>query len=229
MIRSAGGGTSYGEVNLDGGATAGGAARGAADPFGSGARRGGDGVRRRTPRARRAAPAMHTKLASTEAKHRSKAPMRMLGGLLVVAVAGGSLAFVPSVGPYGAYWIGDRLNASKHQLLLETSIAAARRETWGAIRFRKRDALSKRSMPRHKSAKRVRSFNTYLAFHRVHAGASLRRRPGGPRPRAGATHRARGRDRCPLPRLRPSRAQRRRGAAGSRACRRREPREEPTA
>jgi tetratricopeptide (TPR) repeat protein len=110
------------------------------------------------------APApMRANLSGLEPKRRSKAPMRVLGGLLVVAVAGGSLAFVPSVGPFGAYWIDDQLNASEHRRLLESSIAAARKDMGRDSFPEARRALDAFERAKN-SAKRVRAFNTYLAF-----------------------------------------------------------------
>jgi tetratricopeptide (TPR) repeat protein len=164
VMRSGGGGTSYGEVNLDGGSASGSVPL--EEPIRSPAARGEEDMEFGAvpqEKSELAPAAMHTKLVSPEPKRRSKAPMRILLGLLVVAVAGGSLAFVPSVGPYGTYWIGDRLNATEHQRLLETSIAAARRDF-------ARDSFpeAKRAFDAfdgaHRSARRVQAFNTYLAF-----------------------------------------------------------------
>jgi predicted Zn finger-like uncharacterized protein len=165
VIRSAGGGTNYGEVNLDG-ESAGATVPLEEPPVRSSGRRAAEDMEfGAVPQERvdLAPAAMHTKLASLEPKRRSKAPLRILGGLLVVAVAGGSLAFVPSVGPYGAYWIGDRLNAAEHRRLLDASIAAARRDM-GRDSFPEARRGFDAFEAAHKSAKRVRSFNTYLAF-----------------------------------------------------------------
>jgi predicted Zn finger-like uncharacterized protein len=171
VIRSTGGGTSYGEVNLDGGPS-GASVPLEEPPIRSSAARGPAASRPEEDmefgavpqeRAELAPAPMHTKLVSLEPKRRSKAPMRALAGLLVVAVAGGSLAFVPSVGPYGAYWIDDQLNASAHQRLLESSIAAARKDMGRDSFPEARRALDGFETAK-KSAKRVRAFNTYLAF-----------------------------------------------------------------
>jgi cellulose synthase operon protein C len=171
VIRSTGGGTNYGEVNLDG-ETAGGSVPLEEPPVRSANVRGDAPARGEEDmefgavpqeRADASPAAMHTKLATLEPKRRSKAPARVLGGLLVVAVAGGSLAFVPSVGPYGAYWIGDRLNAGEHQRLLDASVASARRDMARDSYPDARRAFETFDSARQ-SAKRVRAFNTYLAF-----------------------------------------------------------------
>jgi cellulose synthase operon protein C len=165
VIRSTGGGISYGEVNLDGGA-AGSSVPLEEPPIRSAAARGEEDMEfGAVPQERidLAPSAMHTKLTSLEPTRRSRAPVRILGGLLVVAVAGGSLAFVPSVGPYGAYWIGDRVNASEHQRLLEASIGAARKEM-GRDSFPEARRAFETFEAAKNNAKRVRAFNTYLAF-----------------------------------------------------------------
>jgi tetratricopeptide (TPR) repeat protein len=164
VTRAAGGGTNYGEVSL--GESAGASVHLEEPPIRSAAARGEEDMEfGAVPQERAELPpaAMHTKLVAHEPKRRSKAPLRILLGLLVVAVAGGSLAFVPSVGPYGAYWIGDRLNASEHQRLLEASIATARRDM-GSDSYPEAKRAFDAFDAAHRSAKRVRAFNTYLAF-----------------------------------------------------------------
>lgn len=165
VTRASGGGISYGEVNLDGGA--------------------GDEVPLEDPRrahdedmefgglpeergpaplpgpAAVAIPPAH-QLSPVPAR-RSRWPLRVFGALLVLAVGGGSLAFVPEVGPYGVYWIGDRLNAADHQRLLDASAADARRsfglDTWPEAKSGVERLVSARA-----GAKRMPAFAAYAAF-----------------------------------------------------------------
>jgi tetratricopeptide (TPR) repeat protein len=164
ITRSAGGGTSYGEVNLDGG--------------------GGDGVEVEAPivrsvaprpdedmefgavpqeNARPAATALTGGMPAVTPKHRPRWPLRVFGGLLVVAVAGGSLSFVPALGPYGAYWISDKIHAGEHARLLAESAASARK-AFGKDGFPEvRTALDELDRAQAQ-AKRVEPLATYLAF-----------------------------------------------------------------
>jgi predicted Zn finger-like uncharacterized protein len=166
VTRAGGGGISYGEVNLDGG--------------------GADEVpledARRAPREEdmefgglpeergpapaagaAAAPLPPAPVVSPTPARRSRWPLRVFGGLLVIAVAGGSLAFVPEVGPYGIYWIGDRVNAAEHERLLSASAADARRsfglDTWPDAKAGVERLVSARA-----GAKRMHAFAAYAAF-----------------------------------------------------------------
>jgi len=40
------------------------------------------------------------------------------GAILALGVIGGSLALVDSIGPFGAHYIGDRINAEKYDASL---------------------------------------------------------------------------------------------------------------
>lgn len=57
----------------------------------------------------------------------SRATRVSLAAVLVLAVGGGALALVPSVGPYGAYFIIDTLKADEYAKSLEGDIASARK------------------------------------------------------------------------------------------------------
>ena len=164
VTRSGGGGTSYGEVNLDGGP-------------GSGVDVEAPIIRSVTPRAdedmefgalqqegpKAAATALQTGMPNIQQRHRSRWPLRIFGGLLLVAVAGGSLSFVPALGPYGAYWISDRIHAGEHARQLAESAAAARK-AFGKDGFldaqRALDDLDRAQA----QAKRVEPLAAYLAF-----------------------------------------------------------------
>ncbi len=55
----------------------------------------------------------------------SNATKGIVAGALVLAVAGGALAVLPNVGPYGAYWILDTVQAGSHEAALNGEIKAA--------------------------------------------------------------------------------------------------------
>ena len=163
VVRSGGGGTSYGEVNLDG--------------DGSGVEVEAPLVRSVAPRpeedmefgavpqgrAKAAASVLQPGMPTIGARHRSRWPLRIFGGLLFVAVAGGSLSFVPALGPYGAYWISDRLHASEYARLLTDSSAGARRALGRDVFPESRRALMDLAEA-HVRAKRLESLSAYLAF-----------------------------------------------------------------
>jgi tetratricopeptide (TPR) repeat protein len=164
ITRSSGGGTSYGEVNLDGGG-------------GSGVDVDAPLIRSLAPRPdedmefgavpqegpKAAATALQPGMPAIQARQRPRWPLRVFGGLLLVAVAGGSLSFVPALGPYGSYWISDRLHAGEHARLLADSAAAARK-AFGQDGFpdaqRALDELERAQA----QAKRVEPLAAYLAF-----------------------------------------------------------------
>jgi tetratricopeptide (TPR) repeat protein len=165
VTRASGGGTSYGEVNLDGAGDDEGPLEGPSRvPHDEDMEFGGLPEERgpalpHAPAAMATAPARFSPVPT----RRSRWPLRVFGALLVVAVGGGSLAFVPEVGPYGIYWIGDRLNAADHQRLLDASAADARRsfglDTWPAAKSGVERLVSARA-----GAKRMHAFAAYAAF-----------------------------------------------------------------
>jgi tetratricopeptide (TPR) repeat protein len=169
VVRSTGGGTSYGEVNLDGG---GGSGLDMEAPLtGSVAPRVDEDMefgalpqeRHEAPAATAAAKAMGQGMPAVTPKHRARWPLRVFGGLLVVAVAGGSLSFVPALGPYGAYWISDRLHAGQHARLLDESIADTRRAFGRDVFPDARRALASLEAA-SAGAKRFEPLAAYLAF-----------------------------------------------------------------
>lgn len=131
--QTGGGGTDYGEVSLDAGggfgadvaldgpAPAGTAPVGAADDMEFGA------VPQEAPpgsnvaQARIGAPG--AKLAPQKPKGRLG--LKILVGTFVVGLGGAALALVPSVGPFGAFFVMDHLNAEQyHQLVASTAKSA---------------------------------------------------------------------------------------------------------
>ena len=78
-------------------------------------------------------------------------------------VGGAALTLVPDVGPFGAYWISDRLNADQHA----RKLAAAAKEARSALgRDTARDAAeaSKIAERAQQSAKRVPGLKAHAAF-----------------------------------------------------------------
>jgi tetratricopeptide (TPR) repeat protein len=164
VVRAQGGGTSYGEVNLDGGVSSSvaidePAIRSTSPPreedmeFGA--------VPQQPPA--QTAQVSKAVMPSRPPVRRKRWPVRVFGGLLVVAVGGGSLAFVPDAGPYGAYFISDKLNANKHARLLADSQSKARRElgrdVWPSAERAFSDLDAARS-----SAKRYHALSAYVAL-----------------------------------------------------------------
>ena len=164
ITRSGGGGTSYGEVNLDGGG--GGGVDVDAPIIRSVAPRSDEDMEfGAVPQenARPAATVLSGGMPAVTPKHRARWPLRVFGGLLFVAVAGGSLSFVPALGPYGAYWISDKLHAGEHARLLADSAASAR-QAFGKDGFPEvRTALDDLDRAQAQ-AKRVEPLAAYLAF-----------------------------------------------------------------
>jgi cellulose synthase operon protein C len=163
ITRAEGGGTSYGEVNLDGG---GGAEVPLDAPIRSPAANASEEMEFGAVPAQAPAPAAAaapTRMPSHAPKRRSRWPLRVFGGLLVLAVGGGSLSFVPGAGPYGAYWISDRVNAGKHAALLADAQTRARkafgRDLWPDAVVAVQDLEVARA-----GAKRYRPFAAYGAF-----------------------------------------------------------------
>jgi cellulose synthase operon protein C len=162
ITRAEGGGTSYGEVNLDGG---GGDEVPIDAPIRSPAAAPGEDMEFGALPAPPAAKAAATAPVKPEPAPRAqkRGPVLVFAGLLVVAVGGGSLSFVPGAGPYGAYWISDRLNADQHARLLadaqERSRKAFARDLWPNAVVAVQDLEDARAQ-----AKRYRPFAAYAAF-----------------------------------------------------------------
>jgi tetratricopeptide (TPR) repeat protein len=164
ITRAEGGGISYGEVNLDGGG-------GMEVPLDAPIRSAVSGPDAVDIAAVPAQPgAQGSRVASTAerapnqaAPARRRWPLRVFAALLVAAVGGGSLAFVPSVGPYGAYWISDRLNAGQHAKLLAEAQARSRK-AFGRDLYPDAVAAVKELESARASAKRYRPFAAYTAF-----------------------------------------------------------------
>jgi hypothetical protein len=160
LVRQQGGGTSYGEVNLD----AGSALPIEDQPIRSTAPpRDEDmefGALPQEPAA--AAAATASVMPSHAPKRRRRWPVRLFAGLLAVAVGGGALSFVPAAGPYGVYFISDWLNASKHEKLLAETQILARREL-GKDLWQNAERLEADLERVRAGAKRLHALSAYVA------------------------------------------------------------------
>ena len=129
VTRASGGGTSYGEVNLEGAAGSElpiereGPAR-VSKPPGEESMEFGAIPQEAAPQALRPVPAQVKLPPPTVRKGYG---VRVFAALFVVAVGGASLALVPDVGPFGAYWISDKLKADEYARLLDRTASEARR------------------------------------------------------------------------------------------------------
>jgi cellulose synthase operon protein C len=129
--KTGGGGTDYGEVSLDAGGGGGGdvALEGAPVPAPP---RAGDDDMEFGAVPQEAAPGssaqVHVgpglgKLAPQKPK--SKLPLQILAVVFVIGLGGAALALVPSVGPFGAYFVMDRLNAGQYHALVQSTAKSA--------------------------------------------------------------------------------------------------------
>ena len=144
VIRQAGGGTAYGEVDLGGDAGSDVSLEAPAPrprmPSDEDMEFSGVPQEQAAPvsaRAPVAAPAsapatapvpVVSQRAPRATKPRAKLPIRALAGVFVVLVGGAALSFVPDVGPFGAHWIIDRVRADEYARALADVARAARSE-----------------------------------------------------------------------------------------------------
>ena len=185
VVRQAGGGTSFGEVNL-GGADAGGEvniADGAAsgppsdDDMEFGAIPQEDEPRGPSPAATAGVGdepgAMHVPMkvgvaeqeqaaAVVQRRRRGRVRIAVLAGVLVIA-GGGALALVPDVGPFGWYVIDGIVNKSKYEQLVAGTVDSTRKELATDTYPSARKALDVAENARA-SAKRVKPLVAYAAF-----------------------------------------------------------------
>ncbi|MEO6601567.1 MAG: tetratricopeptide repeat protein [Polyangiaceae bacterium] len=174
LVRQSGGGTAYGEVNLgDEGVESALPIDSAPGP----GRRDEDMEFGAIPQEDQPRPDIGTATGPTHAampvgrgapevlklKRKRKLDVRLYGGLFVLFVGGASLALVPSVGPFGAYVVIDKLKAGEYAQLVASTVAKARgdmaRDTYPAAK----DAIEVVDAARA-SVKRVHELAAYAAF-----------------------------------------------------------------
>lgn len=133
VVRQAGGGVAYGEVNLDDGD--GGSAVAIENESVAEAEVGAEftslpaeGAATQVERPRAPAPAgPGSGVAETHAKRRRRRVRVVVGAVVVVALGGGALTLVPSLGPFGSYFVIDQLRRGDYERLLgSSSVSAAR-------------------------------------------------------------------------------------------------------
>jgi predicted Zn finger-like uncharacterized protein len=136
LTRQAGGGTAYGEVNLDDGGTGSGVAiEGDVDPATAhGAEFSdlpseGSVPAPAVARARAAAvTAPGGAVAEIQAKRRRRRLRIGVGVVVLGVLAGGALTLVPAVGPFGAYFIVDQVKRGDYERLLAGAADTAHRQ-----------------------------------------------------------------------------------------------------
>ncbi|HMJ13360.1 MAG TPA: tetratricopeptide repeat protein [Polyangiaceae bacterium] len=171
VVRQAGGGVTYGEVNLDGGEVLPDVPSPAASAddmeFGAIPQEAPKpSTRLQAPGVVRPAPTVAAR-ESVDAP-RVLPPKRSRGRVValvfaLVAIGGGALAMVPEIGPFGAYWISDRLKGGEHQKLVASAVGAARAELATDTYPAAQQALRVIEEARGR-AKRVDALAAYTAF-----------------------------------------------------------------
>lgn len=128
--QTGGGGTDYGEVSLDGG---GGGAEVALDgaPAPPAAPRGDDDMEfGAVPQEAQpgSVSTTHVTFAPTKSSPqgpKSRVGLKILAGVFAVGLGGAALALVPSIGPFGAYFVMDHLNAAEYRALVASTAKSA--------------------------------------------------------------------------------------------------------
>ncbi len=115
------------------------------------------------------------KKARTKTSGISGASRFLLGGLILVAVAGGALVMLPEVGPYGAYLVIDAVKGEEYKTHLTSDIQASQARLAMdtadelALAFREIDRGRQRA-PRYKPRAAYAAYLGYL--HQLRFGAS---------------------------------------------------------
>jgi len=172
IVRQSGGGTAYGEVNLGDDGSEAPVPLEAGPPLS--ARRDEDmefgaipqeDQPRAAPGTVARAPGATPAVRSTPEtpKPKRKLDLRLYGGLLVVFVGGASLSLLPSVGPFGAYLVIDRLKAGEYAQLIDGAVKQAQSAMAKDTYPEAKAAISAVEAARA-SAKRVRPLPAYAAF-----------------------------------------------------------------
>lgn len=135
LVRQAGGGVEYGEVNLEGdseGVPIEAVAGAVPTVSGSGQEEGTEFEAipqqdQPAPSAARAA-AQHLALKAPAVRgvRRRRWPLVLLGSLVALVGAGGALSLFPELGPFGYHLLLDRLNQEGHEALLSASVHESR-------------------------------------------------------------------------------------------------------
>lgn len=190
--QTGGGGTDYGEVSLDGGSSLGGdvALDAPAGPSGAGTARDDDmefGAVPQEAAPGAAAPArvgVPTNVKESSSKPKRRLGLQLLVGAFVLGLGGAALALVPAIGPFGAFFVLDRVNAGEyHALVLSTAKsanAALAQDTYPAATRAQQIVASAQASSRR--AKGLAALAAYVGFtselrfgadSAVHARASV--------------------------------------------------------
>lgn len=169
VMREAGGGTSFGEVSLEGSDDPGSleATLPEAGPdsmeedmeFGAVPQEDPGRISTAIPRpispepnAQPEAPAVRRRLGA-----------RVLVGAFVVATGGASLALVPEIGPFGAHWVIDRVRAGEYAAIVAETVEQARANLGRDVAPAAARAFSAATKAQSE-AKRARALAAYVAF-----------------------------------------------------------------
>jgi tetratricopeptide (TPR) repeat protein len=178
VVRASGGGVSYGEVNLEGGDE--GAEVSLDGPPHSGRQADDDMEFGAIPQEHDSGPAASTpgspdlQVPVAVAGPRAPAQIELprprrrglritIGVIALLLVGGGALALVPTLGPFGAYWIMDQVNAGKYRQLTASTVAKARSDL--STDTAPAAAKAERSVEHARAqAKRVKALAAYAAY-----------------------------------------------------------------
>ncbi|MCA9632493.1 MAG: tetratricopeptide repeat protein, partial [Myxococcales bacterium] len=131
IVRQAGGGVSYGEVNLGDEGVGGGSVGlegGGEDDMEFGAIPQEDQPKPKPAQAAGTHVQLHVGQAGEPQPQKRGKGRIVLGVAVIGLLAGGALALVPSVGPFGAYWILDQVKSGEYQQLVQTTVKNTRAE-----------------------------------------------------------------------------------------------------
>jgi predicted Zn finger-like uncharacterized protein len=169
VVRQAGGGTSFGEVNLGGTDDAGGIeAHGGGEEdmeFGGIPQEGQPALGPavdvvRAPVAGRRAP---VPLEADLAPPKRRSLRAIVSIIVVIALGGGSLALVPSIGPFGVFWIIDQAKAGEYKKLV-TATAKSVREGLARDDFQDATRVYKEADAASNKAKRLRALSAFVVY-----------------------------------------------------------------
>jgi predicted Zn finger-like uncharacterized protein len=167
LIREQGGGTSYGEVNL---APSDGAEVPLdAPPPRASMRSEEDMEFGGVPQESAVKPVKREVSARAEAAPKERAPsgkrlgLKVAGVVGLLLIGGASLALVPRLGPFGAYWVLDRVRAGEYEQLVASTVARARRHAEADSFAAAKLSLAEVEAERQRK-KRVRALTAYASF-----------------------------------------------------------------
>lgn len=165
IVRQAGGGTAFGEVNLEGGDT-GGVLEAEVPTAPDDMEFGAIPQETSAPEHMQPVPIAPQPMplpGATPAKKRRVGLRAAAAIVVVLALGGAALALVPSVGPFGAYWIADKLQSGEHKSLIAKTLSEVHGDLGKDTYPSAKHALEVVDKARA-SAKRLKSMAAYSAY-----------------------------------------------------------------